>query len=59
MDCCGAQEYKDWTNTTYGGAKGDVPDSCCISDIEGCGVGILKMKVPDQVRIKTTQSWYS
>ena len=43
MDCCGAQEYKDWTNTTFSRPNDAVPDSCCLSDIEGCGKDILTM----------------
>lgn len=40
LQCCGAQEYMDWKNTTFGGA-GDVPDSCCITDAHACGKGVL------------------
>ena len=43
MNCCGAQEYKDWTNTTFSRPNDAVPDSCCLSDIEGCGKDILTM----------------
>ena len=43
MNCCGAQEYKDWTNTTFSKPNDAVPDSCCLSDIEGCGKDILTM----------------
>jgi len=48
LKCCGAQEYKDWTNTTFSDAENAVPDSCCLSDVEGCGKGILAMHA-DQV----------
>jgi CD63 antigen len=41
LKCCGAQEYKDWTNTTFSESSNSVPDSCCLSDVEGCGNGIL------------------
>ena len=52
LNCCGAQEYMDWKNTTFGQNGDSVPDSCCILDAEDCGKGILK--VPDEVvfRIK-------
>jgi len=40
MKCCGTQEFRDWTNTTFSG-KTNVPDSCCLSDITGCGGSIL------------------
>ena len=48
LKCCGAQEYKDWENTTFAEANNAVPDSCCLSDIEDCGMGILNMHA-DQV----------
>lgn len=41
LNCCGAQEYQDWVNTTFSGDSKDVPDSCCLTDVEGCGKGIL------------------
>lgn len=43
LKCCGAQEYRDWVNTTFSSTDGSVPDSCCLSDIEGCGHDILNM----------------
>merc|ERR1712088_1116985 len=46
--CWGAQEYMDWTNTTFSAESNAVPDSCCLSDVEGCGKGILAMHA-DQV----------
>jgi len=48
LNCCGAQEYMDWKNTTFSQvtAPDSVPDSCCIHDAEDCGKGILK--VPDE-----------
>ena len=42
MDCCGTQEYQDWSNVTFS-AQHDVPDSCCLSDIAGCGNGVLDL----------------
>ena len=43
LKCCGAQEYLDWENTTFASEDKSVPDSCCLSDVEGCGKGILSM----------------
>ena len=43
LKCCGAQEYLDWENTTFSQESNSVPDSCCLSDVEGCGAGILAM----------------
>lgn len=48
LKCCGAQEYMDWENTTFAQESNSVPDSCCLSDVEGCGKGILSMS-NDQV----------
>ena len=50
LKCCGAQEYKDWTNTTFSESSNSVPDSCCLSDVEGCGNGIL-VKPDEEVSI--------
>jgi hypothetical protein len=49
LKCCGAQEYRDWSNTTFGGT-GNVPDSCCHADVPGCGEGILK-KTQNEVSV--------
>nr|ACO15773.1 CD63 antigen [Caligus clemensi] len=43
LECCGAQEYKDWINTTFSSKTFSVPDSCCFSDVQGCGEGILRI----------------
>ena len=48
--CCGTEEYKDWSNVTFSSGS-DVPDSCCLSDIVGCGLGVLALS-PDQVYIQ-------
>lgn len=41
LGCCGSEEYKDWKNTTFGTAGNSVPESCCLTDADGCGKGIL------------------
>jgi len=41
LKCCGAQEYLDWQNTTFGKDGNSVPDSCCKTDTDGCGTGII------------------
>jgi len=51
LKCCGAQEYLDWENTTFSEASNSVPDSCCLSDIEGCGNGILVMSAEQVPKI--------
>ena len=55
LKCCGAQEYKDWTNTTFAQASNSVPDSCCVSDVEGCGNGILSMDEAQVIRYRNSQ----
>merc|ERR1711972_1060557 len=42
LNCCGTQEYKDWVNTTYSSGE-NVPDSCCLSTVIGCGIGVLSL----------------
>ena len=46
LDCCGTQEYLDWTNASFS-ANSDVPDSCCLSTIEGCGKGVLTLTLEE------------
>jgi len=43
LRCCGTQEYKDWVNTTTGAQGESVPDSCCLADVTGCGLGVLSL----------------
>lgn len=55
LECCGAEEYKDWMNATFSKEKDSVPDSCCKDDIEGCGKGVLNMSSSDAAeKIHTT-----
>lgn len=48
LKCCGTEGYDDWENVTFSQASNSVPDSCCLSDVENCGKGILAEPV-DQV----------
>jgi len=41
LECCGTQTYKDWENTTFSMNGTNVPDSCCLTEVAGCGVGML------------------
>jgi len=43
LRCCGAEEYTDWANTTFGKNGDSVPDSCCVTDAPTCGEGILAL----------------
>jgi len=39
--CCGVESPKDWENQKNLGAN-NAPDSCCLNELDGCGVGALK-----------------
>lgn len=39
--CCGVESYKDWGNVTFGQSSRNVPQSCCITSVAGCGDKIL------------------
>lgn len=53
LSCCGTQSYHDWVNTTFSVSNTfSVPDSCCITDIVGCGRGILSITDPHEVNLK-------
>jgi len=41
LKCCGITDFKDWSNVT-GVGPDNVPDSCCVTEAEGCGKDILK-----------------
>jgi len=38
--CCGVNGYKDWEKSDWSENK-NVPDSCCIEQVKGCGEGKL------------------
>ena len=58
LSCCGTQSYHDWLNTTFSVSNTfSVPDSCCITDIVGCGRGILSITDPHEVGIQPW-SWF-
>jgi len=50
LNCCGTEEYKDWSNVTFSNGA-DVPDSCCLSDVAGCGLGVLQLS-PTEAAMK-------
>jgi len=64
LHCCGVSStpqtgFKDWTNTEYGqnqngeyaGFDG-VPDSCCRTESENCGKGVLGSMSVNTVRLR-------
>jgi len=50
LNCCGTEEYQDWSNVTFSSGS-DVPDSCCLSDVVGCGLGVLNLS-PSEAAMK-------
>ena len=46
MDCCGTQEYQDWSNVSFS-LQHNVPDSCCLSNVAGCGLAVLDLSATD------------
>lgn len=40
LKCCGITNFHDWKNVTNVGPS-DVPDSCCVTEVDGCGKGVL------------------
>merc|ERR1711862_251734 len=44
---------EDWANVTNVGPS-DVPDSCCVTEVEGCGKGVLTGDAQSKERIYTT-----
>ncbi|KAL8183169.1 UNVERIFIED_CONTAM: hypothetical protein K2H54_021359 [Gekko kuhli] len=42
FQCCGAEYYTDWLNTTFGSLSPSVPTSCCKLDVKSCVTDISK-----------------
>ncbi|XP_034641892.1 tetraspanin-7-like [Trachemys scripta elegans] len=40
FQCCGAQNYTDWFNTTFGSLNSAVPNSCCKIITKSCGMNL-------------------
>lgn len=38
--CCGVDGFKDWATTDFSQGS-NVPDSCCVQETVGCGVGAI------------------
>ena len=37
LDCCGIDDYRDWSQGDVWSDQSHVPDSCCIEEKVGCG----------------------
>nr|XP_028563620.1 tetraspanin-6-like [Podarcis muralis] len=42
FQCCGAENYTDWLNTTFGSLSSSVPISCCRVPVENCITDLSK-----------------
>ncbi|XP_033029826.1 tetraspanin-6-like [Lacerta agilis] len=42
FQCCGAENYTDWMNTTFGSLSSSVPISCCRVPVENCITDLSK-----------------
>ncbi|XP_015269558.1 PREDICTED: tetraspanin-6-like [Gekko japonicus] len=42
FQCCGAEDYTDWLNTTFGSLSPSVPTSCCKLDVKSCVTDLSK-----------------
>ncbi|KAM6461608.1 tetraspanin-6-like [Liasis olivaceus] len=42
FQCCGAENYTDWLNTTFGLLSSSVPRSCCKVPVESCVTDLSK-----------------
>lgn len=51
FDCCGVRNASEWMENNYLIPPRLVPDSCCVEEVEGCGL-------PDPVTGRVTQSIY-
>ncbi|KAH0621308.1 hypothetical protein JD844_022453, partial [Phrynosoma platyrhinos] len=45
FQCCGAENYTDWLNTTFGALSSSVPRSCCKVPVESCVTDLNKYPV--------------
>ncbi|XP_066467969.1 tetraspanin-6-like [Tiliqua scincoides] len=42
FQCCGAKNYTDWLNTTFGSLSSSVPMSCCKVPVENCDIDLSR-----------------
>jgi CD63 antigen len=42
LECCGADNYTDWSDIPSVANTSSVPDTCCINPSPGCGTGVFK-----------------
>ncbi|KAJ7345878.1 hypothetical protein JRQ81_001828 [Phrynocephalus forsythii] len=45
FQCCGAENYTDWLNTTFGFLSSSVPRSCCKVPVESCVTDLSKYTI--------------
>ncbi|XP_048339423.1 tetraspanin-6-like [Sphaerodactylus townsendi] len=59
FQCCGAEKYTDWLNTTFGSLSPSVPTSCCKLDVKSCVTDLSKAgpTINQQGCVHKLQSW--
>ena len=49
LKCCGINSFNDWKNNTVLSQSNSVPDTCCISLSNNCGMGAINKLVTNQI----------
>nr|XP_056717063.1 tetraspanin-6-like [Euleptes europaea] len=59
FQCCGAENYTDWLNTTFGSLSPTVPASCCKLDMKSCVTDLSKQgaNINQQGCVLKLKSW--
>ncbi|XP_053140172.1 tetraspanin-6-like [Hemicordylus capensis] len=59
FQCCGATNYTDWLNTTFGSLSSSVPTSCCKVSVESCVTDLDKdaMDINQQGCVLKLKKW--
>ncbi|XP_061468947.1 tetraspanin-6-like isoform X1 [Rhineura floridana] len=59
FQCCGAENYTDWLNTTFGSLSSSVPRSCCKVPGENCVTDLSKhtVGINQQGCVRKLKNW--
>ena len=52
LKCCGINSFNDWKSNTVLSQSDSVPDTCCISLSNNCGMGAINKLVTNQINQK-------
>ncbi|XP_060630904.2 tetraspanin-6-like [Anolis sagrei] len=60
FQCCGAENYTDWLNTTFGSLSSSVPRSCCKVPVESCVTDLSQYPVGinQQGCVAKVKTWF-